>query len=250
MRKIIFLIVCIISIVNLKAQVALPVAAPGNVLVNGTTASNASVASTATTGFKFSINGAAIYWGTGVNTVTSPTLYFRNTTATTGRIYGINSDNSGLFTIADATGTTSPLTHVNRFVINSLGNIGIGTAAPTSLFSLGSALGNSKLAVWDNGTTLRSGLGWQTGQLRLHVSATTDKFSFLSSEAAATDLMTILGTGNVGVNVAAPTQKLDVGGTVKSTGLILTTGTPATAQISYQYRCYRINHMVNHFTYS
>jgi trimeric autotransporter adhesin len=136
MRKIIFLIVCTISIINLKAQVVLPVAATGNVLVNGTTASNASVASTATAGFKLSVNGAAIQWGTGVNTVTSPTLYFRNTTATTGRIYGINSDNTGLFTIADATGTTSPLTHVNRFVINALGNIGIGTATPSALLHL------------------------------------------------------------------------------------------------------------------
>jgi trimeric autotransporter adhesin len=117
----------------------------------------------------------------------------------------------------------------NYLFIGNTGLTGIGTATPTSLFSIGSAVGNSKLALWDNGTTLRSGFGWQTAQFRLHLSATTDKFSFLSSEAAAagTDLMTILGTGNVGINVAAPTQKLDVGGTVKSTGLILTTGTPA-----------------------
>lgn len=156
MRKIIFLVACAISIINLKAQVALPVAATGNVLVNGTTANNASIASTATAGFKLSINGAAIHWGTGVNTVTSPTMYFRNTTATTGRIYGINSDNTGLFSIADATGTTSPLTHVNRFVINALGNIGIGISTPTSVLHLkaGTATASTAPLKFTSGTNL------------------------------------------------------------------------------------------------
>jgi hypothetical protein len=118
----------------------------------------------------------------------------------------------------------------NYFFVGNDGKIGIGTAAPTSLFSLGSGVANSKLAVWDNGTTLRSGLGWATGQLRLHLSATTDKFSFLSTEAAATDLMTILGTGNVGIGTATPANKLSIaGGTATNFGLQFPGLTNATA---------------------
>jgi hypothetical protein len=229
MRKILLLLLSVTSILSVYAQ--LPTTAVPNILVNGgTTASNAAIASTAPAGFKLSIQGSIINWGTGVNTATSPTMYFRNTTTTTGRIWALNSDNTGIFTISDAVGTTTPLTHTSRFTINALGNVGVGTIPNpttfTSLINLGSTAVNSKLAVWDNGT-IKSGFGWGTGQLRMHLSAATDKFSFLGTEAATTDLMTILGTGNVGVGVAAPVQKLDVAGTVKSTGLIVTTGTPA-----------------------
>jgi hypothetical protein len=229
MRKIIFLLLSVTSMLSVFAQ--LPTTSVPNILVNGgTTASNAAIASTAPASFKLSVQGNTIHWGTGVNTVTSPTLYFRNTTATTGRIWALNSDNTGIFTISDAVGTTTPLTHTSRFIINAAGNMGVGTISNpttfTSLINLGSTAVNSKLAVWDNGT-IKSGFGWGTGQLRMHLSAATDKFSFLGTEAATTDLMTILGTGNVGIGVAAPAQKLDVAGTVKSTGLIVTTGTPA-----------------------
>jgi hypothetical protein len=117
----------------------------------------------------------------------------------------------------------------NYFFVGNDGKIGIGTITPTSLFSLGSAVANSKLAVWDNGT-IRSGLGWQAGQLRLHLSATTDKFSFLSTEAAATDIMTIMGTGNVGIGIATPANKLSIaGGTATNFGLQFPGLTNATA---------------------
>jgi hypothetical protein len=42
-----------------------------------------------------------------------------------------------------------------------------------------------------------------------------------------TEKMVILSAGNVGIGNTAPAQKLDVTGTIKSTGLIVTVGTPA-----------------------
>jgi hypothetical protein len=158
MRKVIFLMVCTIAIINLKAQVALPVAATGNDLKDGTTANNAAVASTATAGFKLSINGATIYYGTGVNTVTSPTIYLRNLTASTGRIYALNSDDTGLFTISEATGTTSPLTLTSRFVINSTGNVGIGTATPAYKLDV-TGTGRFTGDILVNGATMGKGSG-------------------------------------------------------------------------------------------
>ena len=42
-----------------------------------------------------------------------------------------------------------------------------------------------------------------------------------------TEKMVILSAGNVGIGNVAPAQKLDVTGTIRSTGLIVTVGTPA-----------------------
>jgi hypothetical protein len=223
MRKIILLLLSVTSILSVQAQ--FPTAVLPNVLVNGgTVASPAAIASTASSNFKLSIQGNILQWGTGVNTATSPTIYFRNTTATTGRVWAINSDNTGIFTISDAAGTPPTLlTHTSRFIINATGNMGVGTISNpttfTSLINLGSTAANSKLAVWDNGT-IKSGFGWATGQLRMHLSATTDKFSFLGTETATADLVTILGTGNVGVGVAAPAQKLDVAGSIQQSAVV------------------------------
>lgn len=219
MSKIIFLMVFTVAIINLKAQIALPVAATGNVLKDGTTANNAAVASTSTAGFKLAVNGAVLYYGTGVNTVTSPTIYLRNLTASTGRIYALNSDNTGLFTISDATGTTSPLTHINRFVINSTGNVGIGVTAPTSLLHLnaGSAAAGTAplkftsgtptttpeigalnftngLLMLDSSNTKRDTLATR-GWARTNLSFTTDSTKFQTkfrSDSARTNTYTIL----------------------------------------------------------
>jgi hypothetical protein len=92
---------------------------------NGVTA----IASTTSISYKLSINGAVKQYGTGFNSVTSPTLFLHNTTASTGRHYGITSENSGLFQIVDVTASNT-----SRFVINGSGFIGIGTTNPTKLF--------------------------------------------------------------------------------------------------------------------
>jgi trimeric autotransporter adhesin len=230
MRKIILLLLSVTVIASVFAQ--FPVTAVPNVFTTGgAVATSASIASTNPTSFKLSIQGNSILWGTGVNTATSPTLYFRNTTPTTGGLWALNSDNTGLFTISNATGTPPTLGHTNRLLINAAGNMGLGTianpAAFTSLLNLGSSSANSKFAVWDN-ATIRSGFGWATGQFRMHLSATTDKFSFLGAEAATTGLMTILGTGNVGIGEQAPTAALHIkAGTNTNAPLKLNSSTPA-----------------------
>src|SRR4051794_39518925 len=55
-----------------------------------------------TSSYKLSVGGAVKQFGTGNNGTSSPTLYLRNTTASTGRNWGINSSDAGLFQILDS----------------------------------------------------------------------------------------------------------------------------------------------------
>lgn len=110
------------------------------------------------------------------------------------------------------------------------GNVGIGITNPVALLSLGGSVGNAKLALWEGesgGGVGRMGFGVASGQFRMYLPGSDNRFSFLSNEAGTNELMTVLGTGNVGIGTATPAEKLDVSGNVKATGLILPTGAAA-----------------------
>ncbi len=108
----------------------------------------------------------------------------------------------------------------NIFKLN--GNVGIGTASPGAKLSLGTDLANTKLALNDDPVD-RYGLGLQSFQFRLHLGNVNARFSFLNS-AAGTELVSIQGTGNVGIGTTSPSQKLDVAGTAQMTGFKMPTG--------------------------
>jgi hypothetical protein len=94
------------------------------------------------------------------------------------------------------------------------GNIGIGTTNPHGLLSLGNSVSNGKLAIWQgdyNGQTYSAGIGMQPGQFRLYIPSYDNRFSFLAAEDATNEVMTIQGTGNVGIGNSAPHSKLEVG---------------------------------------
>ncbi len=106
-------------------------------------------------------------------------------------------------------------------VYRATGNVGVGTTTPTAPVSAGSAVANTKIAVWDNGTgTGLMGLGVQSGQLRLHTNVSSDRFSFLNAPAG-TEVHTILGNGNVGVNVSNPLYPLSFGPSLANTKIAL-----------------------------
>jgi hypothetical protein len=95
-----------------------------------TNATFVGVKSTKTDGYKVIVQGALKLWGTG-NTLGagnfSPTLFFENRTASTGRKYFIQSNDAGSFRIVDSTAGI-----IDRLIINSSGNIGIGTSSPVA----------------------------------------------------------------------------------------------------------------------
>lgn len=170
----------------------------------------ASIGSTSSTVNQLSINGSLKLYGASIYKLYSPNLYLVNTTPNTGVDWSLNSLADGRMQVRNNT------RGISSIIISSTGNVGMGsslnTFTPTSLLSLGDGTAYNKLAVYDGGTNLHAGLGWSSRQLRFHVTAGTDKFSFLATEGATAELFTILGTGNIGIGTATPTAKLTING--------------------------------------
>jgi hypothetical protein len=119
---------------------------------------------------------------------------------------------------------TQGIAQTNTFP--SSGNVGIGTVSPAVPLSFGNNLSNTKLALWES-SEIRYGFGIQGFQFRLHLGSQDARFSFLSDATGTTELMTILGTGNVGIGTISPQAKLAVNGDIFSKKVKVTqTGWP------------------------
>ena len=112
------------------------------------------------------------------------------------------------FPVAGNLGFSASSTEVMR--ITSAGNVGIGTTSPGAKLSLGSSLANSKLLIYDDGVSY-VGFGVQTNQFRLHLANSANRFSFLDAPSG-NEIVTILGSGNVGIGTTGPTARLSVRG--------------------------------------
>ena len=85
----------------------------------------------------------------------------------------------------------------NDFIVRwDTGNVGLGTVTPSAQLSLGGALANTKLALWDNGPGSSYGIGIQPNQFRLHVNTPSDDFVFLDAPAG-NELLRIRGNGSL-----------------------------------------------------
>lgn len=87
--------------------------------------------------------------------------------------------------------------------------LGINMTSPSTLLGLGSSTANTKIAVYDDGTN-KYGFGIGSSQFRIHVDSSSSRFSFLSAPAG-TEVLSILGAGNIGHGTATPTS---FGGTI------------------------------------
>jgi hypothetical protein len=107
--------------------------------------------------------------------------------------------------VTKADGTT------NVLVVDTTNQrIGVNIASPSVPLSLGVAIANTKLAVYDGGSTLY-GFGIGSSQFRIHVGSSSDRFAFLNAPAG-TEVFTVLGTGNVGIGASGPHTALQIVG--------------------------------------
>ena len=94
------------------------------------------------------------------------------------------------------------------------GNVGIGTNTPNAPLQFSNAVVNRKIVLYEdtNNDNQFFGFGVNSFILRYQVSATTVSHVFYAgtSSSASTELMRIMGTGNVGIGTATPNAKLDI----------------------------------------
>lgn len=89
------------------------------------------------------------------------------------------------------------------------GNVGIGTTTPTSARLQFDNNGGDKVVVYDAGPTDRYGFGLNSGNLNAFVPAG-GRFSVRQNGHDGTEVMTITGTGNVGIGTSSPDYPLHV----------------------------------------
>jgi hypothetical protein len=95
------------------------------------------------------------------------------------------------------------------------GNVGIGTSSPAARLSLGGGNADTKLAIWQGGSASDvMGLGVGPAQFRLHLHNSSNRFSFLNAPNGS-EVMTILGNGNVGIGTPLPAERLHVIGNIR-----------------------------------
>ncbi len=92
------------------------------------------------------------------------------------------------------------------------GNVGIGTNNPAVRLSLGGGDANTKLALWQGNTASDvMGFGIAPNQFRIHLHNPTNRFSFLDAPNG-NEVVTIRGSGNLGIGTTDPSQRLHVVG--------------------------------------
>ncbi|GIV51741.1 MAG: hypothetical protein KatS3mg038_2262 [Candidatus Kapaibacterium sp.] len=95
-------------------------------------------------------------------------------------------------------------------------------------FRWGTDQANTKLAIYDGGSD-QYGFGIQGSQFRIHLGNSGARFSFLNAPAG-TEVMTVYGSGNVGIGITSPTSRLHVGGDIRSEGHMVVSNTDNAAR--------------------
>ncbi|WP_264550499.1 tail fiber domain-containing protein [Flavobacterium sp. N2820] len=158
-------------------------------------------------------------------------LYFRKTnnspTTAWSKLLTSNSGwgttgNAGTNPAANFIGTTDARDFVvrtantERMRITASGNVGIATSTPWAPLQFDNSIQNRKIVMWQNFNNDHNfyGFGVNSYGLRYQVEVPTSNHIFYAGTSTTTsnELMRITGTGNVGIGVAAPAQRLDVQG--------------------------------------
>ncbi|HYD34822.1 MAG TPA: site-specific integrase [Vitreimonas sp.] len=89
------------------------------------------------------------------------------------------------------------------------GKVGIGNTSPNAPLSFANAVGE-KVVLFDGGSAAtRIGSAIQTNDFQQYVGASTNNFTFRQGGQNGTELMRLLGTGNLGVGTTGPDARID-----------------------------------------
>ncbi|WP_462252187.1 hypothetical protein [Ferruginibacter sp.] len=103
----------------------------------------------------------------------------------------------------------------NAMTVLRSGNVGIGLTNPLVPLSLNGNLGD-KISLWTDGTPTHYGFGIQSGLLQMFSKTSVDDIAFgYGSSTSFTERMRIKGNGNIGLGVADPAFRADVGGRIR-----------------------------------
>ncbi len=161
------------------------------------------------------------------------TLYFRGITDTNhglgwygaGKLFaGTNVNGPVLFgNGGGALGTINAGTNHIALSWNVNGNVGIGTSTPNAPLQFANTISQRKVVLYEESNNDHQfyGLGLNAAVLRYQVAHVNADHAFYSGSGTSNsaELLRIKGSGNVGVGTASPSQKLEVNGNIKSTGV-------------------------------
>jgi len=169
------------------------------------------------------VTGAPLYI-TGTMLAASNGIEFRHDNGTQGIGFGFNTIYAAGSNTSQDIGISSKGVSGNlifstngaeRMRINALGNVGIGTSTADAPLQFNNLLVNRKIVLYSttNNDHQYYGFGINGSTLRYQVSANTDSHVFFAATSATTssELMRIVGNGNVGIGNNAPTERLQVG---------------------------------------
>jgi predicted outer membrane repeat protein len=127
---------------------------------------------------------------------------------------------------------------LDRLVINSSGDVGIGTASPASKLHL-SSTGQTVLTITGDSDSSGADVGYTgitmnwSGAERWNIGPAGTGTNNLVFRGAGSNLMTLTTGGNLGIGTASPGASLDVNGTLRSWGnCFLSTGNTNTDPVA------------------
>lgn len=168
---------------------------------------------------------ASINWGANayfIKTETDPTGGTNYTIVGTSQFLSVP---YALFAANSGSSTNNWTTTGNNIANNNLGNVGIGTGATAPFSPL--TVKKDGVGFTQEDVTGVSKIGFYTTNTSAYLQTHSNNDLLFATNNGATQMVLQKTTGNLGIGITGPTEKLEVSGKIKTTNLQVTTGAGA-----------------------